>query len=84
MSVIKKTISLPEDIYREVASTSDNFSKVVKEALEEYLKKKKKEKLLTLAGKLKDWNIEDGVEFVSKLRKEKMDFQKDRRKFWDT
>jgi len=36
----------------------------------EYLKKKKKEKVLSMAGSLKDWEIEDGLEYENKMRKE--------------
>jgi len=70
MSAIKKTISIPEELYIEATEFSENFSQIVKEALKEYLKKKKKEKVLSMAGSLKDWEIEDGLEYENKMRKE--------------
>ena len=69
MSIVKKTISLPEDLYREAKNISDNFSKVVKEALSEYFEKRKIENILSTAGSLKDFK-ETGVEYVDKIRKE--------------
>ncbi|WP_457641819.1 type II toxin-antitoxin system CcdA family antitoxin [Persephonella sp.] len=48
MSAIKKTISIPEELYMEATEFSENFSQIVKEALKEYLKKKKKEKVLSI------------------------------------
>ena len=41
MATIKKTISLPEELYKEAESISNNFSEIVKEALSDYLKRKK-------------------------------------------
>jgi len=85
LSVIKKTISIPEEIYEEVKelTSSKNFSKIVQEALNEYLKKKKAEKIMSLAGSLKNWEIKDGKEFVDKIRKEDIEAQNEREKNWD-
>lgn len=41
MAMVKKTVSLPEELYRETKSISNNFSEIVKEALSEYIKRKK-------------------------------------------
>ncbi|WP_029523200.1 type II toxin-antitoxin system CcdA family antitoxin [Persephonella sp. KM09-Lau-8] len=84
MSVIKKTISIPEDVYKEAREFSENFSQIVKEALEDYLKKKKKEKILSMAGSLKDWEIKEGLEYENKAREEDIRTQKEREKEWDT
>ena len=84
MNVIKKTISIPEDIYKEAREFSENFSQIVKEALEDYLKKKKKEKILSMAGSLKDWEIKEGLEYENKAREEDIRTQKEREKEWDT
>ncbi len=81
MAVVKKTISLPEELYNEAKNLSKNFSELVKEALEEYLEKKKIEKILSFAGKLK--NLEDGVEFVDRIRNENKILEEKRRKSWD-
>ena len=84
MGVVKKTISIPENIYKEAREFSENFSHIVKEALEDYLKKKKKEKILSMAGSLKDWEIKDGLEYENKAREEDIRTQKEREKEWDT
>jgi len=84
MNVIKKTVSIPEDIYKEAREFSENFSQIVKEALEDYLKKKKKEKILSMAGSLKDWEIKEGLEYENKAREEDIRTQKEREKEWDT
>ena len=84
MSVIKKTVSIPEEIYKEAQEFSNNFSQIVKEALKEYLKKKKKEKILSMAGALKDWEIKDGLEYEKNMRKEDIKTQEEREKSWDT
>ncbi len=84
MSIVKKTVSIPEEIYKEAQEISNNFSQIVKEALKEYLKKKKKEKILSMAGVLKDWEIEDGVEYEKKMRKEDIKTQEGREQSWDT
>ena len=77
MATIKKTISLPEELYREVEGISHNFSEIVKEALLEYIKKKKVEKALLTAGVFKDLK-ETGVEYVKKMRKEDLSIEEER------
>ena len=78
MAVVRKTVSLPEELYKEVASEREGFSEIVRKALEEYLRNRKKEKLISLWGKLKDWDIREGREFVHELRKEQLNAQKER------
>ncbi len=81
MAVVKKTISIPEDIYRDTQKFSKNFSKTVVESLEEYVKKKKREHLLCLAGELEDF--EDGREFIENIRKEDKKANMERDENWD-
>ena len=85
MNVIKKTVSMPEDIYEEIKKleNSKNFSQIVKKALREYIEKRKKERIMSFAGVLKDWKIEDGKEFLNEIRKEDIKSQEEREKFWD-
>jgi len=83
MSVVKKTVSIPQEIYEEAQEFSNNFSQIVKEALKDYLKEKKKEKILAMAGALKDWEIEDGLEYEKKMREEDIKTQEEREKSWD-
>ncbi|WP_293444453.1 type II toxin-antitoxin system CcdA family antitoxin [Persephonella sp.] len=84
MGVVKKTVSIPEEIYKEAQEISENFSQIVKEALKEYLKKKKKEKILSMAGTLKKWEVEDGLEYEENMRKEDIETQEEREKSWGT
>ncbi len=83
MRAIKKTISIPEELFIEATEFSDNFSQIVKEALKEYLKKKKKERVLSMAGSLKDWEIEDGFKYENKMREEDIKTQQEREENWD-
>jgi len=82
MPVVKKTVSIPEDLYKESKKFSNNFSKVISEALDEYIKRKRKEKLLALAGTLN--NNEDGKEFVEKIRNEDLKLEKEKETNWNT
>ena len=82
MPVVKKTVSIPEGLYKESKKLSNNFSKVISEALDEYIKKKRKEKLLSLAGALN--NGEDGKEFVDKIRNEDLKLEKEKETNWNT
>lgn len=86
MGIVKKTVSLPQSLYREVEriESSKNFSKVVQRALKEYLEKKKREKILSFAGSLRDWEVGDGREFVEKLREEEIEAERERESSWDT
>ena len=82
MAVVKKTVSISEDIYREAVGFSKNFSQTINQALKEFIKKKKREKLLSLAGSWEDFE-EDGVEFVNRVREEDKKGKRRRMKNWD-
>ena len=82
MPVVKKTVSIPEDLYKESKKFSNNFSKVISEALDEYIKRRKKEKLLSLAGSVN--NTEDGKEFVDRIRNEDLKLERERETTWNT
>lgn len=66
---VKTSISIPDDIFNEAKKLSDNFSSVVTEALQEYLRRKKVEKAVSSFGK---WEKRDkgSVDIVSEMRKE--------------
>ena len=76
MKVIRKSVSIPEELYREVIKFESSFSKAVREALDEYIKKRKKEKIMSLAGKLE--LEEDGVQIVKRLREDDIGAQEKR------
>ena len=76
MKVIRKSVSIPEELYREVIKFESSFSKAVREALDEYIKKRKKEKIMSFAGKLE--LEEDGVQIVKRLREEDIGAQEKR------
>ncbi|WP_293447859.1 type II toxin-antitoxin system CcdA family antitoxin [Persephonella sp.] len=77
MATIKKTISLPEELYKEAENLSQNFSEIVKESLSEYIKKKKIEKALSTAGDFKDIK-ETGIEYVDRIRNEDISLEEER------
>ncbi len=77
MATIKKTVSLPEELYKEAENISHNFSEVVKEALSEYIKRKKIEKALSTAGALKNLK-QTGIEYVDKMRREDLSVEEER------
>ena len=84
MAVVRKTISIPEDLYKQVADEGKGFSEVVRQAIEEYIQRRKKEKAMTLWGKLKDWGIEEGIKYTDEVRKEQLSAQKQRETWLDT
>ncbi len=53
MAVVRKTVSLPEELYKEVASEREGFSEIVRKALEEYLREQKEEKADFFVGEIK-------------------------------
>ncbi len=88
MANIKKTVTIPEHLYKEVISEEENFSRAVQEALKAYLegrrlRKKKTAKLMSLFGALKSWEISDGKEFVDRIRSETIRTQKKREEWLD-
>ena len=82
MSVVRKTVSISEDIYKEAVSLSDNFSKVVNESLKEFIEKNKRKNLLSLAGSWSNFK-EDGIEFVDRIREDDKKTSEKRMKEWD-
>ncbi len=84
MAVVKKTISIPKELYEQLVSEGEGLSKIVRQALEEYIKKRKRERAISLWGKLKDWKIEDGMAFVDRVRKEQLKAQEEREEWPDT
>lgn len=77
MATIKKTISLPKELYEEAENLSHNFSEIIREALSEYIKKKKIEKALSTAGAFRDMK-ETGIEYVDKIRNEDISLEEER------
>ncbi len=69
MSLIKTSITVPDDLIKKAKKLTDNFSAVVTEALLEYLKKKKTEKALGSFGKWEERD-EDSITIVNKLKRE--------------
>ncbi|HBR16823.1 MAG TPA: hypothetical protein DD725_04325 [Deltaproteobacteria bacterium] len=67
--MIRTTITIPEDIFREAKKTADNFSLLVSDALKEFLRKKRINKALSSFGKWQKRD-KDSVKIVNELRKE--------------
>lgn len=67
--MVKTSVTIPDDLYREAKKLSDNFSLLVAEAIREYLRMKKVEKAKASFGK---WEKRDktSIEIVKALRKE--------------
>ena len=81
MARVKKSVTLPEELYKEAVREGKNFSGVVSEALKEYLRKRKREKLKSLWGSMKDLWISEGTEFVNELRNEELKAQRERERW---
>ncbi|MCD6570353.1 MAG: type II toxin-antitoxin system CcdA family antitoxin [Deltaproteobacteria bacterium] len=54
MNTIKTSISIPNQVFQEAKDLSDNFSSLVTEALEEYIRKKKIDRAISSFGKLEE------------------------------
>jgi hypothetical protein len=69
MGLVKTSITIPDEIFKQVKETSENFSQTVAEALKEYLQKKKVEKA---KGSFGSWGTRDknSVDIVNDLRKD--------------
>lgn len=67
MGMLKKTISIPEELYNEAQIISPNFSTIVQDALETYLSQQKVENAIQSFG---SWEQRDrkSVEIVNELR----------------
>jgi len=68
MGVIKKTVSIDENIAREAGAIASNFSAVVEAALVEYIQHHRVKKALQSFGK---WNErkESSVDIINDLRR---------------
>ncbi|MDP3039354.1 MAG: type II toxin-antitoxin system CcdA family antitoxin [Deltaproteobacteria bacterium] len=69
MGLIKTSITIPEEVYKEVKKASKNFSAVATEALKDYLKKEKVQKAIASFG---SWERrpKKSVDFVNEMRRE--------------
>jgi post-segregation antitoxin (ccd killing protein) len=67
---IKKTISIPAELFEQTHFISDNFSYLVTIALQEYLRYLKIEAAMASFGKWQE-RKEDSATLVRKLRKDK-------------
>lgn len=67
MSLIKTSITIPEDIFNEAKKRSGNFSSLVTEALNNYLRKVKIQKALESFGSWEE-REEKSVSIVNELR----------------
>lgn len=68
--MIRTSVIIPDDIYREAKKVSDNFSSLVSEALREHLRVRKVERALESFGKWADRG-QDSVAIVNELREDK-------------
>lgn len=69
MKIVKKTISLPEELFEEARGLSGNFSGLVEIALREYLHRSRVAKALESFGQWQP-RKEDSAAIVNDLRKE--------------
>lgn len=69
MAMLKKTITISEELYKETRIVSPNFSTVVQEALETYLHQQRVEFAIKSFGEW-DKRSKKSVDIVNKLRKE--------------
>ncbi len=69
MGLVKTSITIPDEIFKQVKEMSENFSQTVAEALKEYLQKKKVQKA---KGSFGSWGRrdKDSVNIVNELRKD--------------
>ena len=67
--MVKTSVTIPDDVYKEAKRQSENFSLLVSEALKEYLRLRKVEKAMAAFGK---WEKRDkaSVDIVKGIRKE--------------
>ena len=69
MSVIKKTISIDEDLLEQSKAVSKNFSALVNDALQFYLKQNRVKKAIKSFGQWES-RSDDSVTIVNQLREE--------------
>lgn len=67
--MVKTSVTIPDDVYKEAKRQSENFSLLVSEALKEYLRMRNVEKARASFGK---WEKRDkaSAEIVKEIRKE--------------
>lgn len=75
MSLVKTSITIPEDVLQQAKKASDNFSSLVTQALKEYLRKKAVNKAINSFGKWEE-REESSVEIVNKMRADKRGYAK--------
>jgi len=67
--MVKTSVTIPDDVYKEAKKQADNFSLLVSEAIKEFLRMKKVEKAKASFGKWEKRG-QTSVDIVKKLRKE--------------
>ncbi|MGA1871765.1 MAG: hypothetical protein ACMUJM_24835 [bacterium] len=70
MKLVKKSITIPEELILLSNQVSDNFSALVTKALEEYLKKEKIKKAISAFGSWEE-SRNNSIEIVNDLRKDR-------------
>lgn len=75
MSLVKTSITIPEDVLSQAKEASDNFSALVTQALKEYLRKKAVKKAIDSFGSWEE-REESSVEIVNKIRADKRGYAK--------
>ena len=65
----KTSVTIPDDLLREAKKLSPNFSALVTEAIEDYMRKKKVEKALSSFGKWGERD-KDSIDLVNEMRSE--------------
>jgi len=74
---IKKSVTLSKEVWEEARKLSSNFSRLVEEALREYIKQKKIDKAKKAFGAWKN-RARESVEIVNEMRRD------ERRNRWNT
>lgn len=75
MSLVKTSITIPEDVLSQAREASDNFSALVTQALKEYLRKKTVKKAIDSFGAWEE-REESSVKIVNKIRADKRGYAK--------
>ena len=75
MSLVKTSITIPEDVLAQAKKASNNLSSLVTQALKEYLRKRAVKKAIDSFG---SWEKREevSVEIVNKLRGDKRGYAK--------
>jgi len=67
MSLVKTSITIPEDVLSEAKEASDNFSALVTQALKEHLRKRAVKKAIDSFGSWEE-REESSVDIVNEIR----------------